>query len=272
MKKTILFYCLLMLSKTASSQDLPTGFKNWLSVGIELKASKNLTLEVSQLSCMDFNPYQLQFSQLSFGLTYKLRKNTYLLAGAERYFFRFDSGFDIYHKFSAGIQLKNTFNIPLKQSIEVEYFTPSQKKHQIRGVYSASYSPKIKNLPMKARPFIKGMLYYYYGGAPLTYYGNDGETLAKQAPNDFHRFRLLGGFVFQPTKHWDMTLYYGWNKEFNTPFFENRDLNIPSKNGSKIKYPFNDYTFLGLSFTYHLNLESNGKQKSTEKNNHRPRG
>ncbi|MBI5914585.1 MAG: hypothetical protein HY842_04350 [Bacteroidetes bacterium] len=256
MKRLIFFSALVPFSLLKlQGQDLPSGFKNWFSVGTEIRVNKKLTLDLSQLYCMNTGPNGLQFSQLSVGGEYKLHKNTYLLGGVEQFHFRTGSSFDLYHKLYTGIMFRKVFGLPLKNTLEVEWFLPQQKKHRIRGVYTLSYSLKNKFMPWKGKPFAKGQLYYYYAGAPLTYYGSDGEVLAYQAPNDFHRFRFTGGVVFKPLKKWNMTLYYAWNKEFNTGLTENRDLNIPSKNGTKIKYAFNNYSVLGLSFTYQLKLD-----------------
>jgi hypothetical protein len=270
MKKTLLIIglCIHLLNPT-DGQDLPIGFKNWLSVGTEIEVNKKLSLDISQLYCLNTGPYELQFSQLSAGLEYRLGKRTYLLGGIEQFYFRNGSDFDIYHKLYTGVVFRRLFGLPIKNAFEAEWFFPQQKKHRIRGLYTISYSQKNKLLPWKGRPFVKGQLYYYFDGAPLTYYGENGEVLAYQAPNDLHRVRITSGIVFKPFKKWNMALYYAWNKEFNTGLFETRALNIPSKNGSRIKYPFNNYNVLGVSFTYQLKLESNDKQKSTKKNNHR---
>lgn len=255
MKKLLILAAVLPALFQANAQDLPAGFKNWLSLGTEIEVSKKLTLELSHMSCFNTGPYELQFSQLTVGAEYKLRKNTYLLGGVEQYHFRSGSDFNLFHKLYTGFMLRKAFGLPLKNMLELEWFLPQQKKHGLRAVYTLSYSLKNDVLPWKGRPFVKGQLYYYYGGAPLTYYGENEVVLAQQSPNDLHRYRLTGGIVFKPIKRWQMTLYYLWNKEFNTGLFENRDLNIPSKNGTKIKYPFNDYSVLGLSFTYQIKLD-----------------
>ncbi len=255
MKRLCLVACAFPIFFQANSQDLPAGFKNWLSVGTDIQVGKKLSLELGYLSCFNTGPYELQFSQFSAGMEYKLRKNLYLLSGLEQFYFRSGNDFDLYHKLSTGMMLRKIFDLPIKQSLEAEWFMPLQRKHRLRGVYTLSYSLKNDVLPWKGRPFVKGQLYYYYGGKPLTYYGANGEEQAKQSPNDLHRYRLTGGIVFKPIKRWNMTVYYAWNKEFNTGLFDNRDLNIPSKDGTKTKYPFNDYSVLGLSFTYKLKLD-----------------
>ncbi len=256
MKKRMFFSSIVLVSVLKlQGQDLPSGFKNWFSVGAELSVSKKLAFDISLLNCTNTKPYELQFLQLSLGGTYKLHKNTYLLAGVEQFHFRSGSQFELYHKLSTGIQFRRIFGVPIKNIFEVEWYFPQQKKHRIRGVYTISYALKNKVLPWHGRPFLKGQLYYYYDGVPLTYYDANREVVAHHAPNDFHRFRLTGGLVLKPAKRWSISLYYAWNKEFNTSLTENRDLNILSKNGSKIKYPFNDYSVLGLSFTHQFKLD-----------------
>jgi len=46
-----------------------------------------------------------------------------------------------------------------------------------------------------------------------------------------------------------LTFYYFYQQEFNTNLASHRNINIPSKNGSKIKDPFNNYHAVGVSFT-----------------------
>lgn len=254
MKKWILFTFAITLFFSAKAQDVPAGFKTWLSLGTDVQATKKLSVGISQLFCFNTDPAELQFSQLSLEADYKLHKNTYLLAGVEQFHFKSGSDYTLYHKLSTGLMFRKLLGLPIKNALELEWFLPSQKKHRLRAVYTIGYSMKNSFLPWHGRPFVKGQLYYYYGGAPLTYYDATGETLAHQSPNDLHRYRLTGGLSFRPAKHWNIAMYYLWNKEFNSGLFENRDLNITSKNGSKIKYPFNDYSVLGLSFTYQLKV------------------
>jgi hypothetical protein len=255
MKKMLMLAIALPLFFRADAQDLPAGFKNWFSLGTDIQVNKKMSLEFSHLTCFNTKPYEVQFSQLSAGMEYKLDKNLYLLGGVEQFHFRSGSDFELYHKLSTGILLRKIFDLPIKQSLEAEWFLPLQRKHRLRGVYTLSYSLKNDALPWKGRPFIKGQLYYYYGGRPLTYYGANGEVQSKQSPNDLHRYRLTGGIVFKPIKRWNMTLYYAWNKEFNTGLFDHRDLNIPNIDGTKTRAQFNNYSVLGLSFTYQIKLD-----------------
>ena len=255
MKNCFIYLLPLAFCHSASAQDLPTGFKNWFSLGTDLEVNKKLDIEISELNCFNTGPMVLQFTQLSLGASYKLGKRTYLLSGIEQFHFRSGSNYNLYHKASAGLLLRKLARLPIKQSLEAEWFFPRQKKHRLRGIYTVSYSLKNDFLPLHGRPFIKGQVYYYLGGAPLTYYDGNGDQIAYQSPNDLHRYRLTGGLSLRPIKYLTLAIYYVWNKEFNTGLFDKRALNIPSKDGTRTKYAFNDYSVLGASLTYQLKLD-----------------
>lgn len=266
----LMMLCYLLASQSAIAQDLPPGFKNWLTLGTDLRASKKFTINLSEMTSFDTKPnYNLQFFQFTVGGEYELAKHTDLELGWEPFLYRNDAGFTLVQKLYGGVTFRRILGLPLKHNIEAEYFIPQQKKHRIRLNYALSYSLKNKFMPWRGRPFVKGQVMYYLGGKPLTYYDSEKEVAAYHAPNDFHRFRFTGGVAMHPTKKLDFTLYYLWNKEFNTPFTNNRDLNVPSKNGSKIKYPFNNYSVVGASLRYDIKLYSNGKHKSQKKHHRR---
>lgn len=250
-----LTYLVIFLCQYANGQDLPPGFKSWLGVGVEARASTRLTLKFSRMYSFEAgSSYDLQFSQSGLSGEYALRKATRLTGGYTSYYFKSRNRFVLYHKISAGVRFRRLLGHRIKNAFRVEWYLPQQKKYRLRGIYSISYSFKHKMRFWKGRPFVKGQVYYYYGGKPYSFYDQEENLLAYQAPNDFHRFRVTGGVVFHPVKNLKATLYYIWNKEFNTNLSGYRDLNIPSKKGTKIKYPFNDYSVIGLSFVYKLKL------------------
>lgn len=255
---------------SVQAQDLPMGFKNWIKVGADLEINNDFTLKVSQMTSFETRPYSFGFSQLYLSGEYRLGKHTYLEGGYGPLIWKNSNDkVDVVHKLYAGVTFRKLGNLPFHHNVEAEWFLPQQKKYRLRFNYSISYSLKNDFMPWRGRPFAKAQVSYYLGGKPLTYYDGNGESLANQAPNDFHRLRLVGGISMRPAKNLKWSLYFLWNKEFNSFFTQNRDLNVPSKRGTKVKYPFNNYTVLGTNILYDLKLHSNGKQ--TKKNHHHKR-
>jgi len=140
-----------------------------------------------------------------------------------------------------------------RYALTAERFQPKTKKYQYRFVVSARWYDR-QRLPWKGKLYLEHRLYYYYGGKPLKYYHRDGTWVVTRAPNDFHRYRFIIGARFRPYKSLRWSAYYFFQREFNNPFSNHRDIHVPSRDGTTIRYPFNNYSVLGLSLTVKLDL------------------
>ena len=138
-------------------------------------------------------------------------------------------------------------------------FIPRMEKFQTRLQWSTRLSYRRSNLPLRLRPFVQGILYYYLNGVEATYYDetdNGFIPVETASPDGLHRFRLRVGASFKPVRDFrpfSMTIYYGYNREFNGV---GNDLNFPrpSRSGRRTftTYPFNNYSIFGLQANFFL--------------------
>jgi hypothetical protein len=248
----IIFFCTSIT--LVKAQDIESKFIHFYSFNLDYKLNEKVHLQVGELFSFKTGTYNLQFTQFKLGGSYRFTERI----SSDIYFkpmlFKGSSRDIWYQRLSASFNYRSTiFTLPLKNTLTAEWFSPQLQKYRYRFIYSIKLYFKNKFLPLRATPYLRGQLYYYLDGKPLNYWDENGETLlARNSPNDFHRYRLSAGIRFRPAKHFYVTLYYIQQEEFNTTFTKYRQLNILNKSQTAIKYPFNDYQVLGLSLTYYL--------------------
>ncbi len=251
----VLFLFVLFSVQVVHAQDLPLGLKNYYNLGLDMRLSKRWTARVKQLYGFDVRPnYQLRLLLNTLSVEYRLNRSVRVELAYRPMYFRGNTRFLWYHRISARTSHSQRLgNFRWKNSMTAEWFFPQQVKYKYRFIgTSRLYFPAIHF--WRARPYVQGQLYYYLDGKPLKYYDDNGEWLVTQAPNDFHRARFSVGMRFRPSKVLRLSLYATLQKEFNTNFTKNRDINVPNKSGSKIRYAFNDYTIIGASLSFRLDF------------------
>ncbi len=260
MKKFALIFSLALFWAFAQmpslqAQDLPPGFKTYYNLGMDMRLSKRWTARVKQLYGFEIDSsYYLKLLLNTASFEYRPSKNTRVEVAYRPMYFRGNTRFLWYHR----ISLKASQRLRLdkfswKNSLTAEWFFPIQPKYEYRFILASRlYGPSV--LPWKGKPYLQGQLYYYLNGKPLKYYDENGDWVVTQSPNDFHRYRISIGARFRPTRSLRLSIYYTLQREFNTGLTQNRDINVPNRSGSKIRYAFNDYSVLGLSLTFKLDL------------------
>ncbi len=247
---------LCLLPSDLAAQDLPLGFKNYYNIGLDMRLSKRWTARVKQLYGFDVRPdYQLRLLLNTVSLEYRTSRATRLEVAYRPMYFRGNTRYLWYHRISARASHSWRFDNRMrwKNSLTAEWFFPQQPKYKYRFIWTSRiYLPSV--LPWRGRPYLQGQLYYYLDGKPLKYYDENGEWLVTQSPNDFHRYRLSIGARFRPNRVLRLSVYYTLQQEFNTNLTQNRDINVPNRTGTDIRYDFNNYTILGASLTIRMDL------------------
>ena len=250
MKKYFLIFCVLGISTISFCQDLAPGFKTWGGIGINWRITKKSSINFSQLLGANLNPSTIQYTQSNINYDYRFNKRHSLKLGYKPSVYFSGGNVKLYNRGYTEYAFRHKlFTLPIKHIVTSEFHFPTLKKYQFRFIYGVKYYFKNNFLPIKMTPYLKAQLFYYLRGKPLSYYDSNSDLIVKQSPSDFHRFRLGGGITMKPTRSLRLSVYYFYQQEFNTNLTSNRDLNIPSKNGSKIKYPFNNYHVVGISIT-----------------------
>ena len=259
--------CQVSFSQNLPSDDLTVGSKLWGNTSFEWKFAEKFSVFFEPMFGYNLTERRMQFGQTDLKFYYRPNKITTLGLSYKPMFIFGNSGITRYDRAYAEIVLRHyIWKIRVKQTIFGEGFFPNLPKYRYRFCYGLNiYSPK-QFTKIKLTPFIKGEVYYYLGGDPVSYYGydsdNDAYLLAKNAPNDFHRFRFVAGITSKPTSFMRVTFYYLYQREFNTPFTTNRGLNVLSKGQNYYKIPFNNFHTLG--FEIEFAVKNKKKKKEVE--------
>ena len=245
-------FALTSKSSQAQDQDLPPGLKNWYSGSFTVRTSKKASFKFSQLYALNTAPYKLHFVQSGFEYSRRLGDPWKGSLGYTHSIFRSDNGPKHFHRVYAQIRHRSRLGrVNMDNAIRAEFHTPQLLKYQYRFIYTNKLSLRTRNWPLKASPYIRNQVFYYYGGKPFNYY-EEGELAASQAPNDFHRYRFSAGLRMKPAKNLSLTVYYMWQREFNTNFTEFRGINELNARETRVRRPFNNYQVIGVSIGYTL--------------------
>ena len=259
------------------AQDVPPGFKNWMGTGLTIRVSPNTSFRVSQLTALNTGPYSYQFTQGNVSMSRSLSERWNMDVGMARSWFQQKDGIKTFNRlFAEGDYKLKLGRVSMKQSLRGEWHFPQLRKYRFRFIYTNKVSMKFKQLPGRPQPFIRQQLHYYLAGRPVKYYAegeSEGESefgdeeefeeegefgerelIAEQAANGLHRYRVFVGVRLRLAKRLYGSVFYMWQREFNTPFFPERHLNVPNQSGTKTQAPFNNYSMVGFSLNYTLKL------------------
>ncbi len=288
---------LLILSST-NAQDVTDDPKTWFGYGIKVAIGKRIKINVGQLYSVNLPEFTLGFMQTDIMVAYKIYGKHYIKfdfsnsqyrrssvhtrlgfsenilnwVGFQRFTLRYDYG----HRL-----IPNNKNLNFKHKVLAQVFFPRAEKHRARFIYTARLYYTDKRWPWRISPYLAFSLQYYLGGVPIVYYNEQGDVIAYNSPDGFHRFRFKTGFSLRPLKKHPLTctFYVIWQWEFNNGLFPNRELNYtrppmsidnishpydPSL--SRIQQPFNNYIAVGLHVSYTINVKLKKKKKKKKDN------
>lgn len=255
--------CQSIFAQSLPTDDIALGSKLWGNTSLRWQFNEKFSVFVEPMFGYNFSKKRLEFIQSDLKLDYKplydrqidltiglSYKPIFIIGSTTTKRYDRPCVEVVYRHKILNQQLK------LKHTLFVDAFFPNLPKYRYRFCYGLNvYSPidlKIDKLALK--PFIKGEIYYYLGGDPVSYYSYDANNnpllLAKNSPNDFHRFRFLAGFTTKPCSFMRINMYYLYQREFNTPFTTNRGLNVLSKGQGFYKIPFNNFHTIGFEIEF----------------------
>lgn len=293
LQNTYLLFLLFLLSFSLSAQDLSNDIKSWAGYGISVKIGKRFKVKVTQLFSIDLTNSRFGFAQSDLILAYKLAPRNYIQLeysnSQYRWFDRLKTlglsknvlGLVSYQRFTLSYNvshrlLKNNKFLKLKHYVSAQVFFPRPIKHRMRFIYTARLYYSNPKWPLKIKPYFSSTLQYYLGGRPIAYYNQEGEVVAYNSPNGFHRVRIKTGSSFSPFKKIPLTvtLYAIFQWEFNTNLFPYTSINYkkpaPLDNisypfepiNTKAIMPFNNYITIGLHLSYTIKIKPKKKKNA----------
>lgn len=244
----------LLLQFHANGQDLSNNVKLYNTLGIDLGLNAKDKLSLSGTMIGDAVNGNFEYFQFGLGYTRKLGKKTSVEAGFDAIQIKEPgNSFKKYYRGSLGIMYQHKLQwFQLSHGLEAEYFMPAFTKFKSRYSVETEITTRKSWTGLHIRPFTKFKLYYYKGGAYLSYYDEGGDLLAKKSADDIHRWRWFGGIKMRIHSSVSARICYFWNEEFNAGLGTNSDINIYNKSKTAIRQPFNSYGAISTAITITL--------------------
>lgn len=238
---------------TSLAQDVAPGMKAWGLSSLKLRFSPKSSFTVTQLTAFDMDGTGFQFLQVPLSFNRKIGNNMNVDMGFMPTVFKQTEGVKLFNRVFTEFDHKIRWgNLAMKQSVRAELHFPQLRKYRMRFIYTNKLSYRFRNAPLRLTPFIRNQIFWYQGGRDVQYY-DEGELIAEQAPNGFHRFRVTIGVRMRLAKRLYGSAFYAFQREFNLPFSPERELNVPRPNG-RVQAPFNNYSLVGIGISYTLKL------------------
>lgn len=229
-------------------------WQNWNSIGLKIPVSKRVDFKLSELaSFTPSNAFALNFAQTSAAFSVDVTKQLSFKFGDQLNYIPGSSNALRNRIFLEG-GIDNNFSKLLKaeHSLQAELHSKSETRYRQRYIFTNSLSLRRSFSPLHLRPSISYSLYYNVGGRALQYYDKAGDPTVQQTPDGFHRGRFYARLNSRINKHFQVTLYYMNQSEFNFLTPEDKRINILNPSTGKVIRPFDDYNVLGLSLLFSI--------------------
>ncbi|MFH6771050.1 DUF2490 domain-containing protein [Gaetbulibacter aestuarii] len=257
MKKSLgIVFCLLFgLLSRAQVRETETTML-WTLLGVNADLNDKFDLSYYQLHSFSFNSSSLNFIQPDLELGYDLAPDWDVKLGYSPTFSLDGVAGNqlVYHRISARVRLSSHLGrrFRMKNALVAEQHFTQRSKFKQRYYYRLDLYYRDTDLPWRLRPFVNQRFYYYANGQKLQYFNTDGEPTAYESPNGFHAYRLQIGVKVYPIDHFNFSIFYLKQKEFNSRLFNSRDINTIDPNTNTVSRKFYDFTTIGLSCSYNL--------------------
>ena len=260
MRLFILFLSLTLLLHPVSSF-AQADWNNWNAAQLNLSITKKLDLKLSHLRAFNIsNGISPDFNQSSVHLNYDLTRKIELSAG---YIFSgstslADGGSRVWTRL--GYKIKIAKVLSWSNSLQGEIHDQAENRYRYRIIWLTRLSPRKRLDFLNLSPSISYNLFYNIGGDPINYYDEDGNVIARQTPDGFHRGRLTLSLNSKISKSFSISVYYMHQQEFNLFSSELRKMNIENPVTGKVARRFDNFNVAGLTLSYDINLYKTKKK------------
>lgn len=254
MKSTIKLSLILSIFILLATQESFAQYKTrlWNSFSVAAPLTENLSIRGSYLKSLDLSSPELEtsFNWYSVKLGYQINKDWSVdfgtawmnLPSSNRTTNR------IFAEGTHRIKLDKRFS--LRNSLQFERHNDQEERFDYRFILSSRIGLRKRLDFLKVAPSLTYSLFYNIGGAPLRYFDEQGEQIARNAANGFHRGRIMANFNFKLSDPLRLSIYYMNQHEFNLVLSQTNKINVLNANTGRIQRPFNNQHIIGLSLSY----------------------
>lgn len=243
---------LLQFAVTGFTQE--TGWRNWLSANASYAINKDWRVSAGHLRSYEIsNKYVNSFNQFRLSTSYDITKRFGIGGGVQWMTLPSSPGTRTRVYLNADHTTRIARKINWTNSLQVETNSSAEKRFRQRVILGTRLAPRKRLDFLNLSPSVSYRLFYNIGGNPISYYDAEGNLLARQSPDGFHRHRLQLNANSKISDLFRINLYFMMQREFNFLSPETRKINIPNRTKTSTIRPFDNYNVIGLS----LNLDIN---------------
>lgn len=227
-------------------------WQTWASINLKVPLSKKMTFSANQLA--SFSPkeaFAARFLQTSAAVSVGVNKNFSLRLGDQLNNIPGKS-----KRFRNRIYLRGTLSnkavnfLKLSHSLQAELHDRNETRYRQRFILINKVSPRRRFSALSLRPSIAYSLYYNIGGDALQYYDKTGNPTVQQTADGLHRGRFSASLNSRISRHFQATIYYINQEEFNLLSSEHRNINVMNPSTGRISRPYNNFQAIGLTFQF----------------------
>jgi hypothetical protein len=245
-------FALVLATQTPSYGQYETRIWNSYSVGLPL--AKDLGMRGTYMRSLDLSdsPLSTAFNWYSLRVNYKYNKDWSFELGSAWMNLPTDN------KTTFRVMLEGTHRMTLdkrfvlRNSIQFESHNRQESRFDYRVIYSSRLGLRKRLDFLKVAPSLTYALFYNIGGAPIRYFNEQNEEIARKASNGLHRGRIMANFNFKVSDPIRLSVYYMNQHEFNLVLSETNKINVANPTTGRVQSPFNNQHILGISLTYQL--------------------
>jgi len=226
----------------------------WNSYSIGLPVAKDLGLRGAYMKSLDLSdtPVSTSFNWYTLRLNYKYSKDWSFEVGSAW------MNLPQENKTTWRIMAEGTHRmnldrrLVLRNSIQLESHNRQENRFDYRVIYSSRLGFRKRLDFLKVAPSLTYALFYNIGGAPIRYFNEQNEEIARKASNGLHRGRIMANFNFKISDPIRLSIYYMNQHEFNLVLSQTNKINVLNPNTGRIQRPFTNQHIIGVSLSYQL--------------------
>ena len=250
------FLFLLLLLLIGSPQSAQGQYKTrlWSSFNVGAPLTEKLDIRASYIKSLNIDEPGLEtsFNWYAAALTYQVSKDWRLQMGTA--WMNLPSSGRTTHRWtmegSHRIKLDRRFT--LRNSLQLEAHNDQESRFDYRVILGSRIGLRKRLDFLGVAPSLNYALFFNIGGAPIRYFSESGEEIARKPSNGLHRGRLMANFNFNISKPIRLSLYYINQHEFNLVLSETNKINVLNPNTGRIQRPFNNQHIIGLALSYQI--------------------
>lgn len=226
----------------------------WNSYSIGLPIARDLGLRGSYMKSLNLSdsPVSTAFNWYSLRLNYKYSKDWSFEIGSAWMNLPSENRTTLRMMAEGTHRMTLDKRFVLRNSIQLESHNRQETRFDYRVIYSARLGLRKRLDLLNVAPSLTYALFYNIGGAPIRYFNEQNEEIARKASNGLHRGRIMANFNFKISDPIRLSVYYMNQHEFNLVLSGTNKINVLNPTTGRIQRPFNHQHILGISLTYQI--------------------